>query len=241
MNKFKLILEKSIQETENVKSLIFKTENNEKINFEPGQYLNFFFPNDNNEHGKSYTISSNPNEDLRITVKKIGIFSEKLHNMKKGDVVDAMGPAGFMTLSEVEDMNKDIVFIAGGVGITAFYPLITELISFSKNKKWNNEISLFYGVKKSNDIIFFDYFKNLSKNTQNFKDYYFLSQEKNNENSNNIINKRIDIEYIKNNTNFNNSNFFICGTIEFVNQFWKELKNNNIKEEDIYTESFFIG
>jgi len=124
MKKYLLEVVKIKVETEDTKTFVFESYNDkgqkEKIDFQAGQYLDLFFPEDKDGHGKPYTISSAPSENLQITVKKIGKFSGKLHELEIGGKIYASGPNGFMTMQETDHPDYKTVFIAGGVGITLF-------------------------------------------------------------------------------------------------------------------------
>jgi len=92
MKKYLLEVVKIKKETEDTKTFVFESYNEngqkEKINFQAGQYLDLFFPEDKDGHGKPYTISSAPSENLQVTVKKMGKFSGKLHGLKIGDKIE---------------------------------------------------------------------------------------------------------------------------------------------------------
>ncbi|MEK9170727.1 MAG: hypothetical protein AAB789_00205, partial [Patescibacteria group bacterium] len=69
--------------------------------------------------------------------------------------------------------------------------------------------------------------------------YILTRQEKDRRNGNREfqrLNAKILKKYLK---NLNNKHYFICGSIEFVNDLWKELKNNKVKEDNIRVESFY--
>ena len=237
MEKITLILKKIKQETEDVKTLVFVLENNKKLDFKAGQYLNLFFSDDKDGHGKPYTISSAPYDDIHITVKNMGSFSGKLHKMKLGEKIEAVGPLGFMILSEMEDLDGDIVFIAGGIGVTPFYSMIKDI--FQNGKK--NNISFFYANQKKESIIFYDELEKINKENNNFNFYHFLSRDKKFK-AQNVKNRRLEMEDLMDTLGDVKSKiFFICGSIKFVNDFWKDLKENGAKEDNIFTEAFFVG
>lgn len=237
MKKIELIVKKYKQETDDTKTIFFSIKNKKKINFKAGQFLNIFFCNKESGNGKAYTISSSMSEKLlAITVQNIGDFSNKLHSLKIGDNIYATGPFGFLILDEIENNKLPLIFIAGGIGITPFFSMIKELVG----KKNNQEIYLFYSSQKISTIIFFEELNKLSQKYNNLNIKYFLSQEKKN-NQENMKYKRLSIDDIKKEVkNFKKNNFFICGSVQYVNHFWKELKRENISEENILTEAFFI-
>ncbi len=232
MQKIKLKIIKINNETENVKTLEF----DKKIDFKAGQFLNLYLEKDG--HGKPYTISSAPGENLRITVKKIGVFSGKLHNLKIGDIISADGPFGFLILDEVEN-NKDIVFVAGGIGITPFFSIIQDYLKIDNSKK----MILFYSNRNLDSIIFKKELEKIKEKYQNFEIYHFLSREKQSQNlQNNIFLKRLEIKNIEQKINdITNYNYFICGSVSYVNDFWKGLKEKGVDEDNIFIEAFFQG
>ena len=237
MKQLRLILKKIEQETDDVKTLVFEDKNSEQLDFKAGQYLNLFFVEDKNGHGKPYTISSSPKEGIKITVKKMGEFSGALHGLRVGDEIDAIGPLGFLTLDEMDDVESDIVFIAGGIGVTPFYSMIRDVLQSGKQ----NKLSLFYANQKRNTIIFYNELEKINAENGNFNLYHFLSRD-NDFQSENVTNRRMSINDIMENIEtVTATNFFICGSVKFVDHFWKELKEQGVKEDNIFTEAFFMG
>ena len=51
-----------------------------------GQYITVFFDDSSTPEGKAYSLSSAPHEKwLSITVKKVGEYSGRLHDLRAGD------------------------------------------------------------------------------------------------------------------------------------------------------------
>ena len=237
MKQLTLILKNIEQETDDVKTLVFEDKNNEKLDFKAGQYLNLFFQKDQNGHGKPYTISSSPKDGIKITVKKMGAFSGALHKLRVGDEINAIGPLGFLTLDEMDNAESDIVFIAGGIGVTPFYSMIHDVLQNNKQ----NKLTLFYANQKRDTIIFYDTLEKINAEHTNFNLYHFLSRD-NDFQSENVTNRRMDIRDIMENIEtVDATNYFICGSVKFVDHFWKELKEHGVKENNIFTEAFFMG
>lgn len=219
------------QETENVVTLKLLYEDG-VLFYRAGQFITVFFPETGHVEGKSYSISSSPQENgLSLTVKGIGVFSSKLLSKKIGDTVTASLPYGYF-YSESEESS--LVIITGGIGIAPFRSMICE----SLKKYPQRKIILFYANKTKESIIFKKEFDELSKKSNGvFIVKYYLTQEKAEVD---MRVGRIAIQDIIDGTkNIPDPEFFICGSISFVRDYWKGLKTSGISEEKIYTEAFF--
>ena len=200
--------------------------------YRAGQFITVFFGDTGNAEGKAYTISSEPSEDtINITVKAVGEFSNRLTALEVGDTVVASLPYGYFYS---ENAMTVIVMIAGGVGVTPFRSMIVE----SLKKFPTRSLFLFCSNKTVDDIIFRNEFEMLQSSFSSLKVINYITQEENimvgMEKGRIIIGDVL--ERVK---EINNPEFFICGSISFVRDFWKELKEEGIPEERIYTEAFF--
>ena len=224
--KKKLIVKNIIKETEDTITLVFaQEEGEEKLHYEAGQYLHLFI----GERSKMYTISSAPYEDfIHISVKKHKDFSLLLHELKVGDEIEYLGPFGFLTLSEIEEeqRNYDMIILSAGIGITPFYSILKE----KAREGFSHTTHLFYANKDREHTIFYQQFSDMEKEHPNFHVHHYWSAEDN----------KLSLEKIKNEIkDFDSKVFLICGPTLFVEDFWKQLKNVGVDEDVIYTESFF--
>lgn len=214
--------------TKDTFTLTLKT--NKKFNFKAGQFC-FLRINKNKLYARHpFTISSPPNEkDLEFTIKLQGRFTKIASQLKEGEEIIVEGPFGTFT---VEDDNKNLVFIAGGVGITPFMSIIKNHSDLRKQQN----ITLLYGSKTKEDIIFRDELDTIQKDW--FTKIYLLS----NANSSSemyergYINKTLISKHIK---NLNNTLFYICGPEQMKKCVKKILANLGVKNQNIKTESFF--
>jgi len=229
------VLKKKIRETSDVLTLKFSPIKGSVFSFKPGQFVLVSFLDDRcGGQGKSYSISSCPGEKfLTITVKKVGKFSGALHDLKIGKKAKISPPQGYFCL---EDEMKDIVFLAGGIGITPFYSIIK---SFSN--KINGNIFLFYSNKTKNGAAFSKELNDLADNREKLKIIYTLTREKTKiPGAKNCEFGRINVKMIKKYLkDLKNKHYFICGSIEFVNDLWQALGKNGIGEDFIKTEVFY--
>jgi len=203
-----------------------------KIKFKAGQFC-FLRLNKNKLHARHpFTIASSPDEQmLRFTIKNTGRFTETASKLQVGEEVLIDGPFGIFT---ERDSENDLVFIAGGVGITPFISMIRDHLF--KNKKQN--IFLLYCSKTKKDIIFE---KELDSINESWLEIvYILNQDNILKSENNFeygyITKTIVQKYIK---NPDSSSFYICGPTAMKSATKKILNDLRIPEKNIHTENFF--
>ena len=87
--------------------------------------------------------------------------------------VTSGGPEGHFCYDNLRDSNK-IIGIAGGCGITPFRSIAKSIIE----GLLDIDLILFYGCNKKEDIIFYNEYKELEKNSDGkFKVVYVLAEE----------------------------------------------------------------
>lgn len=231
-NNREFILIDKKNEADNVTSLYFKTVDGLVFSFKPGQYINVK-PRSISGHGKSYTISSSPSEKLLcLTIKRKGTVSSALIDMAIGEKITFDGPYGFFY---PEDYEQDVVMIAGGIGSTPFYSVIKAKVADSISGK----VHFFYSNKTLSDVTFFDDFNKIAKENKWLNIIHCLTQDKTKYSAVKEY-SRIDKKMLKKHlVSLGEKKYFICGSIAFVNDLWKLLKNEGVLEENIFTESFF--
>ncbi|MFH0948796.1 MAG: FAD/NAD(P)-binding protein [Elusimicrobiota bacterium] len=147
---------KITDESSNIKTFTLKPS--EKFSFATGQFVEFT----TDGIGESpFTPSSSPyeTETIDVTIMKVGYVTEKIHQLKKGDVVGIRGPYG--KGYPIEQMfNKEVLILGGGVGMAPLRSFLLTLIhQIEKFKK----IILCYGAKSPEDIIYKQEFEGWKK------------------------------------------------------------------------------
>jgi glycine betaine catabolism B len=122
--------------------------------FRAGQYVNWEVTIGNVKTGRAFSISSPPHQRgfYELTVRRMepGFVSAYLMDtVKAGDEFQISGPAGFFYHEPLTD-GKDLVFIAGGSGVTPFRSIIREVTERSLDMN----IRLIYGTRITGDVIF---------------------------------------------------------------------------------------
>src|SRR3989344_1417033 len=219
----KFLVKEIKKETEDTFTMVLEAKNN--FLFKAGQFC-FLRINKNRLYARHpFTISSSHNEkDLSFTIKLKGRFTQEALNLKKGEEVIVEGPFGIFTLDKAEE--KDIVFIAGGIGITPFMSMIKS--NLHSNIKRN--ITLFYCSKTIKGTIFKKELDNIEENWLN--KVYIVSKDEcqGNVKEKGIISKELIKKYTD---NIDNSVFYICGPEQMKKYVIKELKKLGIKKENI--------
>ena len=217
-------------ETKDTFTLALKPE--KAFLFKAGQFCFLRLKKDKLYGRHPFTISSSPKEDgLRFTLKLTGKFTKALSELKNGEEVIVDGPFGIFT---IEDRSKDLVFIAGGVGIAPFMSMLRNKIEDNKTQN----ITLLYGSKTKEDIIYREQLDDIKKDW--FKRVYVLSDtfsfSKTYESETGYINKEIIKKYVR---NINSSLFYICGPEPMKNTIKKALNELGVNKQSIATEDFF--
>ena len=100
------------------------------------------------------SISSSPTKkgSFEICVRKVGSVTTKLQTLKEGDKVGVRGPFGNGFDAEFLK-GKDLLFIAGGLGIAPLRSLFNYVLD---NRKDYRKVTLLYGCKEPRELLFTD-------------------------------------------------------------------------------------
>ncbi len=143
-------------ETKDTKTFTLKygdKEGNEYPSFQPGQFIMISIYG----FGEApFSLSSiDGNRTSEITVRNVGNLTNRLFNFHEGERVDVRGPYGRgWPIHETE--GKDILIVAGGVGLSPLKPMITHI---SKNRDRYGKLEILYGARTPDDMVHVDDFK----------------------------------------------------------------------------------
>lgn len=202
--------------------------NGKPLSHTAGQYITVFFDDTDIKQGKAYSISSSPHDaHTSITIKKIGLFSGKLHALQVGDSLVISTPYGFFNAKN----NKPIIAIAAGVGIAPIW----SIIRYEYSKIGTHPTTeLLYSNKSHDDITFRSAIDRLSEQETTFSRQYFVTREPKTE----YVPRRIDVG-MDIGTVDEDHNFYVCGSADFVGAMWRQLTRAGVSERSISTETFF--
>ena len=143
------------------------------IAHQPGQYIGLRAVVDGLEQRRNYSLSAPTNgKSYRISVKREpgGKVSNYLHDqIQVGDTLELFPPAGHFTL---QDSNKPLVLISGGVGITPTLPMLDAALQGGRS------VTFIHCARGSEVHAFRDKIDTLAKNHAQLKPLYVYDEVK---------------------------------------------------------------
>jgi predicted ferric reductase len=197
------------------------------IQLEPGQFA-FFKTDASNTRLKNeshpFTVLTSTKNEIMIAVKKLGDYSEKIKDLKVGDMLYVAGAHGSFG-KEILESKKPEIWVAGGIGITPFFNLITY---FSAHKQ-TRDISLFY-VTTEQDRLFHPLLLGYTE-TVGFEYSYHCSA---------TTHQRLSPDTVINTLKEEPSayNYFLCGPRGLLLSFITALEGVGVPRSQIFTEDF---
>ena len=157
------------KETQSAKSFRLVSPDGYLPPFQAGQYINLSVDVGGVRTSRPYSISSPPNQNgyYEIAVRRVEdgfVSSHLLETVKVGDRLESTGPTGNFFHNPLFHGN-DLVFLAGGSGITPFMSMIREVTDRGLSRK----IHLIYGSRNPDDMIFGEELEERASLHENFK------------------------------------------------------------------------
>ncbi|GFN24107.1 FAD/NAD(P)-binding protein [Thermanaeromonas sp. C210] len=138
---------KIVEETPDVKTFHVTTEKGKPFTPMPGQLamLSLF------DVGEAmFSITSQGPEHLEIAIKRVGMLTEALHEAEVGQTVGIRGPYGNGFPLDMF-YGKDVLFIAGGIGLAPVRSLINYCI---EHREQFGHLWIIYGARSPADLCF---------------------------------------------------------------------------------------
>lgn len=130
MTPIPFIIKNIYKDTHNIFTLETSLANHSNLSFLPGQF-NMLYVFGAGEIPIS--ISGNPQEKQSFThtTRIVGAVTKALSKLKKGDMIGIRGPFGtYWPLNDA--YGKDLVIVAGGIGLAPVRPIIYNILSERK-------------------------------------------------------------------------------------------------------------
>lgn len=202
------------------------------FNFIPGQYVILRV---NLDRVVQYSMTSLPQQStFQLLVEYIpgGQASEWVKNtLNEGDTIEYLGPMGIFTVQETQ--TKQLLFLATGSGIAPLKSMIDDLLT---NQKETRPVHLYFGLRTTDDLIYYEHFNRLEIEYDNFNFHLCISQP-----GTTWTGKKGRItHHIR--EDFPSSvdcSAYLCGSEEMIQEATQILTRSGIQPEHLHQEKFW--
>jgi predicted ferric reductase len=177
-----------------------------------------------NSEWHPFSISSSPSDSkLRLSIKGLGDYTNKLSNLKAGVIAEIEGAYGKFTYTNYK--NKNQIWVAGGIGITPFLSMAKDLPRTDYN------IDLYYSVRTASELIDWRMLNEIAVlKKPYFKIYPFVADQQTG---------FLSADYIEQHSgSLADKDIFICGPPPMMTALRKQFKDKSVPGTSIHTEEF---
>jgi len=165
-----------IRETPSARTLRLTSLDGYLPPFQAGQYLTLTVETDGVRTSRPYSISSPPNQTgyYDITIRRVEdgfVSAYLLDEARVGEEFTSTSPAGHFYYNPLFH-GQDLVFLAGGSGITPFMSMIREVTDRGLERR----IHLIYGSRDDSDVIFREELEDRAARHPNIKLTFVISE-----------------------------------------------------------------
>ncbi|MBR1798267.1 MAG: FAD/NAD(P)-binding protein [Clostridiales bacterium] len=123
-----------------------------------------------------FSITSSPTnkEYMEFSIKRCGLLTEYLHGLSVGDEITVRGPYGNNFPVDTELKGKNLLFIAGGIGLAPLRSVINYCID---NRQDYGSIDILYGSRSADDLVKLKEIKEKWMNTEGVNVYLTIDRE----------------------------------------------------------------
>lgn len=180
-----------------------------------------------------FTISSSPRQNnIRLTVKELGDFTNKFGEIEPGTTAFIEGPYGNFTLESSSSSHN--ILISGGIGITPAMSILNDL----KDSRKRHEITLIYGTPSKEQTPFYDEIQKLSESLNLKVVHVFEEATGEWAGETGFISEEIIKKYSP--EDFSDCEFFVCGPPIMMDVVEKALKEWGVPVYKVHSERFNI-
>jgi predicted ferric reductase len=225
------------RETHNVWNLTLKPPDGAaRFDFMPGQFQFLTFHKGRGEE-HPFTISSSPALPgvHTATIKESGDFTRGIGMVRAGDLLAVQAPFGRFSYL-LHPQEKDIVFIAGGIGITP----IMSMLRHMRDSAAEMDVHLLYANQSEEDIVFKKELEELaSEKAPRLRVTHVLDRPGEGWTGER---GRIDLPMIKKNVSgdLQAKAFYLCGPPPMMNALITSLIENGVPSRQVRTERFSL-
>lgn len=212
-----------------ITEVYLKPDGSRKLSLMPGQFVFVSFNSEalsKEEH--PFSISSVNGDEIRISMKKNGDYTNLAPSLKVGEKATIIGPHGkFGENLEVD--HKDLLLIAGGIGVTPFLTMLKSEVKKGKGRK----ITVLYSISTREESNYIDEIEEIVSGSENIMLFVHISSEKGRLTAERIMKEEYMKEY-----NRKRTKVFICGPTGMMDLLTNGFVKEGIAPWNIIKEDF---
>lgn len=207
-----------------------------RLKFRPGQFMHIaldtYDPSYNWPESRVFSMASAPGEEyIDILVSPKGSFTKRMiKELTVGREVWIKLPYGTFDFNASD--GKDIVLIAGGTGISPFISFLQEIYEKDADSRYHS-ISLFYGVRTPDLVIYEEQLERFHKKIENYS-YRIYCENIDTRQSDTLHQGPLPVDEIINEVTFlKDTVYYLSGPGTMINAFEKMLRERAISQDRI--------
>ena len=168
------IVTKITSQTPDVKTFRVEAPGGGKLfEHEPGQCAMLSVPGISEA---MFSITSSPTNKnyMEYSIKRCGCLTDWLHSMEEGQMITVRGPYGRPFPVHDELKGKNLIFVAGGIGLA---PLRSVINFVRDNRADYGHVDIVYGSRSKDDLVGYDEIVNDWMNTPDFNVHLTIDRE----------------------------------------------------------------
>jgi len=207
---------------------------------EPGQYLpiRLAIPGEAEPVTRTYTISDAPNNrGYRLSVKKEGLASGRLHGLTAGEVIEAIAPRGDFVF---EPSERPVAMISAGVGITPMIAMLNSLLVNEGRTRHHNRIHFIHGARNGAVLAFREHLRAKAKRHANLALHIRLSHPGSDDRVGETHDSegQIDKALLQQVLPLDDYDVYLCGPPPFMQALYDTLRGLGVPDARIRFEAF---
>jgi Na+-transporting NADH:ubiquinone oxidoreductase subunit F len=166
-----------------------------------------------------------------------GIVSSWLFSIQPGDPVSVAGPFGEF---RVQDTDRELVFLGGGVGMAPLRAMIFETL---EQRGSTRKASFWYGARTRSDLFYVDELDALAAKHDNFDWTVALSDPDPDDDwqgATGFIHSVVWDRYLRDHPNPQNCEFYLCGPPMMIAAVLRMLDDLGVEPSQIFNDDFGI-
>ncbi len=210
--------------------------NGEVFAYSPGQFAFVTF------HSRAlpterhpWTISSTPTrpKSLIFTIKCSGDFTALIGRLTPGDKAAIDAPYGLFTyLAYDGDLNRELIMIAGGVGVTPMLSMLRYLVDTNDGRK----LTLIWSNRTQTDILCPQELEEMESKLTNLTIHHVLSEQRDFKGKTGRLNADMLKEFLEGCSR--RAAVFVCGPPPMMDAVCRDLKIIGFSGRHVHTERF---